>query len=96
MIKVSSEHLKHIRKILRELAPDCQAQAFGSRVRGAPKKYSDLDIALIGPKKIDSRRLRRIKEAFAESDLPFRVDILDWNALSPQFKNAITSHLEKI
>lgn len=96
MPKIDPAHLKVVRKIIEETAPECETRAFGSRVDGNPKKYSDLDIVLVGSQKIDPRRLRKIKEAFAESDIPFRVDILDWNALSPQFQSAIAKSLEKI
>jgi len=30
------------------------------------------------------------------SDLPFRVDILDWNAISPEFKKVIEQGYEVI
>jgi DNA-directed RNA polymerase beta subunit len=34
-------------------------------------------------------RLAALKEAFQESDLAFRVDVLDWHALSPEFRGVI-------
>ena len=37
----------------------------------------------MGEDKLDWIMVEDIKEAFQESDLPFRVDILDWNAISP-------------
>ncbi len=38
---------------------------------------------------LDWRRLAELKEAFQQSDLPFRVDLLDWNAISAEFRNVI-------
>ena len=39
-------------------------------------------------------RLRRLKEAFEESDLPFRVDVLDWHAISDRFHKVIEKKYE--
>ena len=38
--------------------------------------------------------LRHLKEAFEESELPFRVDVLDWQATSPQFRKVIEKQYE--
>ena len=44
-----------------------------------------------------SEDLPKLKEIFAESDLPFRVDIFDWNGLPDSFKKNIqTSYFELI
>ncbi|MDI6780950.1 MAG: hypothetical protein QME49_02395 [bacterium] len=34
--------------------------------------------------------------AFSESDLPFRVDVLDWHVISPEFKGVIEAGYEVI
>jgi len=33
--------------------------------------------------------LEEIKEAFQESELPFRVDVIDWNEITDAFRSAI-------
>ena len=38
---------------------------------------------------LDWRILAELKEAFQESELPFRVDLLDWNAISDEFRTVI-------
>lgn len=78
-----------IRQLLAEHVPEFEVRAFGSRYIGKAKKYSDLDLVLVGPGRIDIGRLGKLKEAFEESDLPYRVDLLDWNAISEEFKNVI-------
>jgi predicted nucleotidyltransferase len=69
--------------------------AFGSRVNGRAKKYSDLDIAVLSDKPLSLYDYATLKEAFDESDLPYRVDIVDWAAVTETFqaiiqKNKIT------
>ena len=38
---------------------------------------------------MDWRTLDRLKEAFEESDLPMRVDVLDWHAISDSFRKVV-------
>jgi type I restriction enzyme S subunit len=89
MIDVSPNHLDIVRTILAKYVPQCEARVFGSRCTGTAKLYSDLDIALVGHEKLDWRLLADIKEEFQESELPFRVDILDWNAITAEFRHVI-------
>jgi predicted nucleotidyltransferase len=65
-------------------------RAFGSRVTGrGVKKHSDLDLVVIGKAKLAPGITQLVSEAFQESDLPFRVDVLDWNSLHREFQSAI-------
>jgi len=88
-IKLSKAHLKKVSEILRAYVPGCEVRAFGSRLTNQTKPYSDLDIVIVGKKRIERRVLTRLKEAFEESDLPFRVDLLDWHRISGSFKKII-------
>ncbi len=89
MIDVLPEQLEEIRRILEEHVPDCEVRAFGSRVTGGPKPWSDLDLAVAGQRELGFRRLGRLIEAFQESSLPFRVDVLDWREASTSFQAII-------
>ncbi|MCS7091576.1 MAG: nucleotidyltransferase domain-containing protein, partial [Limisphaera sp.] len=70
MIDVNPHHLETIKRILREHVPDCEVRAFGSRVDWTAKDYSDLDLVVVGEKALPADTLRRLREAFEESDLP--------------------------
>jgi len=89
MIDLRPDHLEAVKRILAELAPECEVRAFGSRVKWTAKDYSDLDLVIVGQDKLERAHLDRIQEAFEESDLPFRVDVLDWCAISTEFKEII-------
>ena len=86
MIDVGRSHLATVTRILADHVPECEVRVFGSRVAGTAKHYSDLDLALIGHREIDWDTLRQLREAFEESDLPFRVDVIDWHAISEGFR----------
>jgi predicted nucleotidyltransferase len=89
MIDISPSDLKIVKDILQKVVPDCEVRAFGSRVGGKVKKYSDLDLVLVGKKQISIGVLGDLKEEFQESDLLFRVDVIDWNSTSPEFRKII-------
>lgn len=96
MIDILPVHREIIYKILRSRVPDCEVRVFGSRINGAVKKYSDIDLAVVGKAKLSDDVLYSLKEDFQESDLPFRVDVLDWNAISKKFQRVIKKKYEII
>jgi type I restriction enzyme S subunit len=96
MIDLAPEHLEKVRTILREYVPQCEVRAFGSRVSWTAKDYSDLDLAVVCSGKLSDDTLSHLKEAFEESDLPFRVDVLDWQAISREFQKVTEKQYEVI
>jgi len=96
MINVSNEELKIILDILKKYVPNCEIRVFGSRFKGTAKDCSDLDLAIVGNDKLDWRLMADLKEAFQESNLRFRIDVLDWHATSPEFKKVIEQGYEVI
>ena len=96
MINVSEIQLKIIIDIIKKYVPHCEVRAYGSRYKWTSNLYSDLDLSIVGEDKLDWIMLEDIEEAFQESNLPFRVDILDWNAISPEFKKVIEQGYEVI
>ena len=96
MIDVSPAHLQTIKAILKRHAPACEVRVFGSRYKWTGKDYSDLDLAIVGKSKRTLKEISVLREAFQESDLPFRVDVLDWHAISPEFQKVIEQGYEVI
>ena len=89
MLDLPENQLQGVCGILQEIAPDREVWAFGSRVKGTAKPYSDLDLVIRGEKSLPVRIMNRLVEAFQESDLPIRVDVLEWCAISPAFRQVI-------
>ena len=96
MIDLNPKHLETIQYILAQHVPGCEVRAFGSRVKWTAKDYSDLDLAVIGSRRFDMREMRRLTEAFEESDLPIRVDVVDWYAIPERFKRIIAAEYKVI
>ena len=59
------------------LPKGARAYVFGSRARGGARQYSDLDLALEWDRPLGLDLIGRIAEALSESDLPYKVDIVD-------------------
>lgn len=68
--------------------------AFGSRAKGNPKRFSDLDLCFF--ENIPWNIRSHINEDFEESLLPFTVDLVDWNSCNEDFQNAIKPNLVRI
>lgn len=75
--------LKEVQVILAQTLPNTTVWAFGSRVTGKAKQWSDLDLVLFS-NDMDWQGLERIKDRFSESNLPIMVDVSLWSKL-PNF-----------
>lgn len=85
-IDVAPVDLETVRDILSRFVPDREVRAFGSRVSGTAKPFSDLDLAVMGNGAMPSAVLADMKEAFSESNLPFKVDVVDWATTKETFR----------
>lgn len=89
MIYVEERHLKMIKDILS--AYSYTFYVYGSRAKGTHRPTSDLDICFIEP--IPFNVQAHIDEDFEESDLPFVVDVSDFNLMTQEFQDLIRKDL---
>ncbi|WP_420441401.1 restriction endonuclease subunit S [Candidatus Palauibacter sp.] len=66
--------------------------AFGSRATWTAKDYSDLDLAVMGEEPLSLRTVSALDEALGDSDLPFKVDVVDWARIDDSFRSVIRRH----
>ena len=78
-----------VRDILTRHVGGHEVWAFGSRARGKAKPYSDLDLAIITDTPLPLLISARLADDFSGSDLPWRVDVVDWAATQPAFREII-------
>lgn len=81
--------LEIVREILRRHLPGREVWAFGSRVKGKARTFSDLDLAVLGDQPLTLSTRADLAEDFSESDLPYKVDIVDWATTSERFREII-------
>ena len=84
MINLDKTQLEIVQKILQKYLPNLEVWAFGSRVNGNATIYSDLDLAMIDP--IDKNLAINLREAFDESNLKIKVDVVDFANSSDDFR----------
>lgn len=75
--------------ILNQIVPDHGVWVFGSRAGSTTKPFSDLDLVVLGDQALSLQTLANLREAFSESDLPYRVDVVDWASTSDEFRAVI-------
>ncbi len=88
-LTLEDNQLKEVRSILESIVPGISVWAFGSRVTGRAKPFSDLDLALVSANPVSKDTLWDLQESFSESELPFRVDIIDLAVAPPEIKAAV-------
>nr|VFK26933.1 MAG: type I restriction enzyme, S subunit [Candidatus Kentron sp. MB]VFK31182.1 MAG: type I restriction enzyme, S subunit [Candidatus Kentron sp. MB]VFK75381.1 MAG: type I restriction enzyme, S subunit [Candidatus Kentron sp. MB] len=88
-LDIEQRHLDMVCAILHRHVPEYAVWAFGSRVTGRARPYSDLDFAVITNAPLPFVVIGELGEAFSESDLPWRVDVVDWATTSAAFRRII-------
>ena len=89
MIDIAPQYLLIVNNILKKHISEYEVRAFGSRVMDKAKTYSDLDLVVMSTHALDKKILYALEEELAESDLPFRVEILDWQTIPETFRKII-------
>ena len=82
------EQMATLHLLLRRFMPGVTVWAYGSRVKGTARPYSDLDLVVFttpGQRPLISE----LKEALDESNLPFPVDVLAWDDIPASFHRNI-------
>lgn len=89
MLQLEPSYLQIVKSILKKNIPKQHVVIFGSRVTNTFKPHSDIDICVMSKNPLSFKTLADLREAFSESDLPMRVDIVDWTSITPEFRAII-------
>ena len=77
---------------LRDLVVDCLKNEnvkiilFGSRARGDNSVSSDVDIGIMPHQKIDEGKISLLRERIENSNIPYKVEIVNFISVSKDFK----------
>jgi type I restriction enzyme, S subunit len=86
IIDVDQRHYKIIKEIFAKFLPYKKVLAYGSRVKWNASETSDLDLAVFNA---TEKEIYAVKEAFDESNIPFIIQILNWETIPQDFKENI-------
>ena len=87
-IDLSPGHLDVVQKLLQSHLAGVEIWAYGSRVKGNARRYSDLDLVAFITRD-HAAQLNELRHAFEDSDLPFRVDLFAWEEIPESFHSQI-------
>jgi len=74
--------------LTREVQPD-EVLLFGSRAKGTAHKGSDIDLAIVGGRKLSYRERRKMKEKIEDISGLYSVDIVFIEEVDKDFKELI-------
>ena len=89
-IDINSRDKEILSSLLEWYLPHTSVWAHGSRVTGSAKPWSDLDLVVFTETE-HKYQLSLLKEALEESNLSFRVELLEWDSLPDNYKTNITA-----
>ncbi len=95
-LQLAPEERALLERLLSEYLPGVKVWAYGSRVKGTARPNSDLDLVVFAE---ESQRwaVAELRDALAESDLPFKVDLHIWEDLPEPFHRQIeTEYVEVV
>ena len=87
-IDITAEERETVLALLRRHLPGTAAWAYGSRVKWTSRPQSDLDLVVFATPG-QQQYVGDLREAFEESDLPFRVDLFVWDDVPVEFRQRI-------
>lgn len=82
MIQMDVHHYQIVKNILDRY--NIKVKVFGSRATGKANKFSDLDLVILKP--IEKSTFIAIKNDFEDSNLPYKVDLIQWDDLDESFQ----------
>lgn len=95
MLDVNEKYLDEMIRIFREYCPKAEIWAYGSRIKNDSHSGSDLDLA-VKSFHDDSKDLYELRELINDSDIPFLIDIHQFEKLPKHFQEEIQKEYVRI
>lgn len=88
MLAVKKKHLAELERIFEEYCPKAEIWAFGSRIKNESHSGSDLDLAVKSFHE-ENKSVPELRELLNDSDIPFLIEILDFEKIPQSFQREI-------
>ena len=95
MLDVKKKHLKELERIFGEYCPYAEIWAFGSRIKNKSHSGSDLDLTVKSFHE-ENKTVSELRALLNDSDIPFLIEILDFEKIPKSFQREILKDYVKI
>ncbi len=95
MINLKEEYLEELKKIFNMYCPKAEIWAYGSRIKNDSHSGSDLDLVVRSFNQ-KNKYIYELKELINNSNIPFIVEIQDFDRLPNSFQNEIKKEYIRI
>lgn len=85
---IKPEYLKILKDIFNSYCPNAEIWAYGSRIKGEAHPGSDLDL-VVKDFNDENKNIFELKELINNSNIPFIVDIQEFDRLPESFRKEI-------
>lgn len=90
-VALTPTQARTVRGIVDRVLPGAAVNVFGSRATGRARPFSDLDLLVVQPARLSWAQRADLRDLFEASDLPFRVDVVDAEALPEGMAERVAS-----
>ena len=91
-VDLQADHRRLVLDILRAHLPErAETWVFGSRATGRARWNSDLDLVIDAGRRLTLDEIAELVEAFSDSDLPYKVDLVDWHDIDDRWRQTIAA-----
>ena len=95
MLDIKEEYLKELTEIFKKYCPKAEIWAYGSRIKNDCHEGSDLDLVIKSFNE-ENKKLFELKTLLYDSNIPFIIDISEFNKLPKSFQDEIKKEYIKI
>lgn len=95
MLDVKEEYLESLKEIFSRYCPKAEIWAYGSRIKGGSHSGSDLDLT-VKSFHDNTKSIDRLRDLLNDSDIPFLIDIHEFDKLPGSFKEEILKNYVQI
>jgi len=84
---IKPDYLKKLKEIIACQSADKEWQIFLFGSSLTKERFGDLDVGIMG--KVKNTEIVKLQELFQNSNLPYNVDVINFNEVSEEFKNNV-------
>jgi predicted nucleotidyltransferase len=95
-LALSVDERRLVRDIIDAVVPGAAVSVFGSRSTGRARPYSDLDLLFTKPSRLSLAQQAELRQRFEASRLPYRVDLVEADALAPGMAERVRAECRRL